>query len=48
MKGVIQKLLAMGINMNKKIEENKLFCLGGWKAQGLKKEGSGRVLAINK
>jgi hypothetical protein len=42
MRGVIQKLLAIGINMNKNTKKIKIFCLGGWKAQGFKK----RVLGV--
>ncbi len=46
MRGVIQKLLAMGINMTYNIQEKTKKILRDWKAQGLKKEGWGRVLVF--
>ena len=41
----IQVLLALGIGTDKK-KKNKILCLGVWKAQGLRKDGSGRYLAL--
>jgi hypothetical protein len=39
MRGVIQMLLAMGINMNKNIQENKNFSFGRLEGLRIKKRG---------
>jgi hypothetical protein len=38
MRGVIQKLLAMGINMNKNIQENKNILCGRLEGSRIKKK----------
>ncbi len=43
--GDIQELHALGISTDEKMQE-KILCLGVWKARGLQKDGFGRYLAM--
>jgi hypothetical protein len=47
MRGVIQKLLAMGINMIKNIQGTKNILFGRLEGSRIKKEGLGRVSVLN-